>query len=79
MLRFFFAAVKVSKTRPAVALLVLEAIELSKRQLAVLTDNAFRVPLIKISVDILSVVLPLVLLCVLHQVLMIEDGELLLP
>jgi hypothetical protein len=72
------AAVQLSEARPAVALAVLGTVELGCSQSAVFAEDALCTPLLEIHVDVLSVILPLVLLGVSYQVLMREEGEFLL-
>ena len=63
-----FAAMQVSETGPAVAFSIFWAVELGWGKFAIFAKHSLGTPLFQISVDVLSVILPLVLLSVTYQV-----------
>lgn len=64
---------EVPKAWPTVALPILETIEFSRSQPAILTNHTFRIPFIEFTIDVLSIILPLVLLWIFNEVFVIED------
>lgn len=59
-------AMQIPKARPAIALLILEAKELSRDHLTVLAEHIISIPLIKYFIAILHIILPLILIAFFH-------------